>query len=335
MSAEAPVPVGNLVFHTPQTATQAQGSPFCQETTSHFVEIGGAGGFEDCQHLHISVLHSFCAYLQDTVEARRDQPIIICPEDASQTSVGMSCLLCGAYLLLCERKGLAHVLSAFESTLSRIAATSERNMRMTTSITDCWTALSHACALRWLGAANETTEPMLDVQRAAHYARPSNGHVHVLVPGKLLLFPTPASFPAGQEWGCSSSAPTVRAFSAGFLADLAADLGVSTFVCVGQTGGRDAATFAARGMDVHDLGLDPRRPALLLAVDRLIAISRASPGAVALFGCQGEALAELVGTLVAAYLMVEQGFCAAAATSWIGMLCPCLLRPPRLVGPVE
>ena len=100
---------------------------------------------------------------------------------------------------------------------------------------------------------------------------------------------------------------------------------------MGQTGGRDAAAFAVRGLNVHDLGLDPRQLALLRAVDRMIAVSRASPGAVALFGGAGGEQPEPVGTLVAAYLMLELGFCAASAAAWIRMLCPALVvaHPPR------
>jgi hypothetical protein len=93
----------------------------------------------------------------------------------------------------------------------------------------------------------------------------------------------------GQVWAqLSTSRPTARAFSAGFLADLLfdRDLGVSAVACVGQADGHDTAAFAAHGLDVHDLGLDPRRPAplctgspfsfrpALLHLDRLDAVSR-------------------------------------------------------------
>ena len=313
------LPVGVQVFFTPFTAAQAQDSPFCQTHAAHFVEVGGAHAIKDSQLLHISVIHHFCEYMQGTVDSHRDKSIVICPEDSCSQSVANACLLCGAYLLLCERRALQHVLTAFESTLSTMARC------RSDSVMDCWRALEHARALRWLGAADASSEPLYDVEMAAHYACPINGHVHVLVPGRLLLFPAPALLPAGQEWAqAPSSGSTARVFSAGFLADLLADLGVSSVACVGQTSGRDAAAFAARGLDVHDLGLDPRRPALLRAVDQLLTVSRASPGAVAVFGGDGEALPKPVRTLVAACLMVELGFSAGAASAWIRMLCPAL-----------
>ncbi len=81
---------------------------------------------------------------------------------------------------------------------------------------------------------------------------------------------------------------------------------------------------------MHDLALDARRPALLGAMDRLFAVSRAAPGAVALFvgrcGVGGEeALRECAGTLAVAWLMTDLGFCGGSAAAWVRMVCPGLL----------
>ena len=94
---------------------------------------------------------------------------------------------------------------------------------------------------------------------------------------------------------------------------------MSAVACLGRTGESDAAAMSARGLDVHDLGLDPERPALLGAMDRLLAVSRAAPGAVAVFGYSGDAAA---GTLAEAWLMAEHRFEAAAAAAWVRMVCP-------------
>ena len=316
-------PVGYNVSFTHEPSSRA--TQFCLSHATHFVEIGGAYSVKCVKQLQLSVVHAFCDYMQDTLDSHRGQRVVVCPEDSSQASVATACLLCGAYLLLCESREMTHVLNTFQYSFEWIDTVSEEGNDYSTSIIGSWRALDRARALHWLGYADDVSEPMLDVDMAVHYARPSNGNVHVLVPDKLLLFPAPASLPDGQEWAqASASRPTARVFSAGFLADLLLDLGVSAVACVGQADGRDAAAFAARGLDVHDLGIDPRRPALLRAVDRLVAVSRASPGAVALFGGDGDGLPEPVGTLVAAYLMVELGFCASAAAAWIRMLCPAL-----------
>ena len=116
-----------------------------------------------------------------------------------------------------------------------------------------------------------------------------------------------------------------RGFSAGFLADLLSALHVSAVGCLGATGASDAAAFCARGIDVHDLRLDPQQPARLSAMDRLRAVTRAGPGAVALFGGGGEGMAqEYVGTLATAWLVGEYGFGAGVAGAWVGMLYPAL-----------
>ena len=159
---------------------------------------------------------------------------------------------------------------------------------------------------------------------AAHYALPANGGLHIVVPDKLLLFPAPAPLPAGRSWADASTADGAprRRFGAAFLAELLAELGVSAVVCLGQTGRRDAAAFRRCGLDVHDLGLDPRRPALLGAMDRLLALARAAPGAVAVCGWGGDYEGqERLRALGAAWLMTECGFGSGAAEAWVGMAC--------------
>ena len=263
--------------------------------------------------------------MRDTIESRPNQPIVVCPADHATGTMSDACLLCGAFVLLCEDAGLDDVLSTFEEALQgRLAA-------RRAAIVDCWTALHRARALGWLGATdNDASEPALDVEMASHYALDCNGGVHVLVPGKLLLFPAPAPLPTDQAWADTSEPgrPTARRFSAAFLAALLADLGVSAAACLGRTCGSDAAAWRAGGLDVHDLALDARRPALLGAMDRLLAVSRAAPGATALFpghGGSGEELPECAGTLAAAWLMTDFGFGGGAAAAWVRMLCPGLL----------
>jgi hypothetical protein len=75
---------------------------------------------------------------------------------------------------------------------------------------------------------------------------------------------------------------------------------------------------------VLDLALDPRRPALLLAMDRLLAIARAAPGPTALYPGHGGAGAASVDTLACAWLMTAFGFGSGAAAAWVRMMCPAL-----------
>ena len=148
----------------------------------------------------------------------------------------------------------------------------------------------------------------------------------MLIPGKLLLAPSPAALPAGETWADVSDAgrPAERRFAAGLLADVLADLGTSAAAWLGRAGEGDAAAVAARGLDVHELGLDERQPALLAAMDRLLAVARAAPGAVAVFGGGGANGA--VAALAAAWLMTL-GFDGGAAEAWLRLVCPPLAGP--------
>ena len=99
-----------------------------------------------------------------------------------------------------------------------------------------------------------------------------------------LFSPSPASPPSGQAWADASRADERpgRRFSAGFLAELRADLGVAAAACLGRTGRRGAAACCRCGLDVHDLSLDRRRPGLLGAMGRPAAFAVACGG-----GCGG------------------------------------------------
>jgi hypothetical protein len=58
-------------------------------------------------------------------------------------------------------------------------------------------------------------------------------------------------------------------------------------------------------------------------MDRLLAVSRAAPGAVALCGGGGAAAGEdVVETMAAAWLMRECGFGEGAAGAWLRMVRP-------------
>ena len=66
-----------------------------------------------------------------------------------------------------------------------------------------------------------------------------------------------------------------------------ADLDVAAVACLGRADGGDAAALEACGLDVHELGQDARRPALLPALDRLLSLKRAAaPGAVTRYALQ-------------------------------------------------
>ncbi len=165
-----------------------------------------------------------------------------------------------------------------------------------------------------------------------HYASPINGDLHMIVPGKVICFPTPADLPDSQLWA-DSDVPadgTVRRFSATFLADLLADLGADVAVCL-HASAYDRAAFLARGIKAEDLATDPGSPHLLSALDRFLAVAAAAPGLVALqSGSDGPGR---LGALVLAYLTRRLGFDEGSAAAWVRMVHPALLATPASPSP--
>ena len=325
MQARSIFIVGKHLHATLLTQAQAIEESFCSNNPSHFVEIGGTTRIKgQTDSLDIAVIHAFCETIRNTLDLHPDRSIIVCPADRGCDSLSHVCQLCGAYLILCEGLDSNRILNVLAVMLSGCPEAHRSN------VVNCWAALHRARDLGWLSETNEDeSEAVLDVEMASHYALGCNGNVHVLVPGKLLLFPTPAALPDGQSWADTSEPEhsTARHFSAAFLSALLSDLDVSSVACLDRTDENDAAAFRACGLDVHDLALDPRRPALLPAMDHLLAVSRAAPGPTALCPgreCAGEKGAECVEALASAWLMTGFGFGSGAAAAWVRMMCPAL-----------
>ena len=308
------------------TAEQAMQERIDDAKPGHFIDV--CGSEESAEKIQLPIIMAFCDSINTECESHPDATIFVCPESKTSTALANACLLFGAYRILCQDVGMDQLVVEMKEALDEIEA-DHRHTRIQQQpstrhkiIMDSWVALHQARALNWLGARpSEVSEPLLDVEMATHYARPINGNIHILIPGKLILFPTPHQLPAGHDWADDSDG--ARNFSAGFLAELLEDLGVAAVACLGRVHDADAAAFRGCALDVHELGLDPRRPALLPAMDRLLAVSRAAPGAVALCGGGGGAAGEdVVETMAAAWLMRECGFGEGAAGAWLRMVRP-------------
>ena len=217
------------VRFTSCTALQAMGESCLTMKAAHFIDVGPS--LAGHLHLHFSVIHSFCNAVCLAIEANPDTPIVICPNDASASSLSNAILLYGAYLILCKGQTLDAVVDALRNSveagqhLVRFPRSCDR------SILDALSAIERALALDWLAPPNTAEEPALDIGKATHHAHPANGGLQTVVPDRLLFFPSPVSLPAGQAWADASPADASprRRFSAAFLSELLADLGVSAW----------------------------------------------------------------------------------------------------------
>jgi hypothetical protein len=340
MPKRSSLPLHRNLFFTTTAVRQAISDKTHTLNAAHFIGVGGSSD-SPC----LSLIHSFCEHVGAFATSHPSTPVVICPQDTSGSSLRNSCVLCGAYLLLHLEVDFDAVLDMFKDELAEMADNEQLSSADETSdIVDNWAALHRARQLQWLGTESSDYEPLLDVEMAAHYALAANGGIDVLVPGKLLHIPSPFILPDGCDWldeATPGRSPS-RRFSAAFLADLLSELGVSAAVCLAAAPDAAAGAFRARGLDAHDLRIDPRRPALLGALDRLLAISRAAPGPVAVFApaadggvddCGGDgdsgvggdrtaSAAESARTLAAAWLVRDFGFAGAAAAAWVRMASP-------------
>ena len=301
---------------------------FCSKQPVHFVEVGAACSEEEIKVLSLKLIFDFCEMMAAAQQEHQDKPIIVCPESLACSTTKNVVFLIGAFLMARCGNSADAVKDLFESVIPLSIMTSKEILPLTKCMDDGLKALQLATHLSWLQSDQDFDEDVFDIERSLHYANEANGNIHTLVPGKLLYFLSPHSLQAYHAWVdvCEASGRQTRQFSADYLADLLLDLDVSVVACLSECSSAHAAAFADHGLDVHDLRLDPRRPSMLRAMDRLLALARAAPGAVAVF-CGGDGGAEWpahVGTLAAAYLMSDFGFDAAAADAWLLMVCPLL-----------
>ena len=270
--------------------------------------------------IHLFIIHRFCDELSTALHEHREKMIVVCPEIQNTASLEVSSFLVGSYLVLMQ----GETAEAATNSVKNLACSV--NLEYSSDFIDGLKALAHARELSWLGP--DLDECTFDVEMSAHYAKPCNGNIHPLVPGRLLLFPAPEPLPRDQGWIDVPGMPAERRFSAHYLADLLAELDASVAVFLTECPPGDERALLARGLDVHGLRLDPHRPSTLRAMDLLLTLARAAaPGAVAVCAAGGPQLQELAGRLAAAFLVSDLGFDAAAAAAWLSMLCPALLPP--------
>ena len=144
------------------------------------------------------------------------------------------------------------------------------------------------------------------------------------MPGALIFFPTPAILHPDQDWidvdPCDGR--PARLFSPTYYAALFHDFGVSCVVCLGRTDPAVAAAFKARGIETEDLGMAADGSSLLRGLDRLLSLSRAAPGTLAVHSGEGFEWPGYTATLAKAFMMSRLGLDEGPAGAWLGMTCP-------------
>ena len=213
------------------------------------------------------------------------------------------------------------------------------------SVEDCWRAIHRATELGWASfdqPQRDDGQDVIDMDEYLHYDDTPNGAMHLVDPARLLLFREPADLPSGVAWEDEGGR---RHFGAEHYAGLFEDFGVRLVVRCGG-GSWDTDALRASGVAVEDLRVTAGGAGMLSAVDRFLTLARLVPGCIAVQCGGGELIESEEGDgqdesmeadagarlVVAAHLIRNRGFAAAAAVAWTHIAHPAAARPaPELV----
>ena len=251
--------------------------------------------------------------------------VVICTH-STHHALTAAALLLGGYLAVCEHLDAKAIADAFKLLSARFVPFCRglQHDGEGLAVHDCWAALHRAASKGWLDFSDDPADGSIDMLEHLHYASTANGRLHVVVPDKLLAFPSPCDLPAGCEWADEDGE---RRFSAGFYADILSDYDASLVVCCAGDLPYPAAALTERGLAVEVLAGDGGSRQLLAVGDRLLTLAGAAPGAMAVHGGGGWE----EGVLLAACLIRLHGFRAREALAWTRMTHPAgAVAEPRL-----
>lgn len=261
--------------------------------------------------LCLTTIQSFAIAMHEVESSATNHTVVVC-----HGSFDISVRLINSYLLLVKKQSLKHVLENTASFESRVGI----ELCIEAAF---FQALHHAKKHSWIDFKVREGELIADnLEEHIHYASPANGHIHIIVPGKLVIIPDSVAFPdpaqLWQDQPATDSAVPARLFSPRFYAELLRDLGMGVVVWLGPADEGSVVTMAACGLTCEDRLLPRRSRSLLRAHDRLLALRRAG-AAVALHCGAGDAGH---GRILALTQLVELGLPGPAAEAWLRLACP-------------
>jgi hypothetical protein len=259
-----------------------------------------------------------------------DCDFVIIPENCSAYEIDLALLWVGVYKILYRD----HSVEAYFSCEVASKVLRRSGISDIRELTSAQTALKYrlqaferAKAIGWFVNSDSRDEPILDIQEFAHYSDIANGAVHLAMPSALIFFPTPSILHPDQDWIDVEPLDDrpARLFSPTYYAALFHDFSVWCVVCLGRTDPAVLAAFKARGIETEDLGMAADGSSLLRGLDRLLSLSRAAPGTLAVHSGEGLEWPGYTATLAKAFMMSRLGFDEGSAGAWLGMTCPWML----------
>ena len=276
---------------------------------------------EESEAICFSTIGRFILRLDEELR-RFPSCIIFCRvENNSQSSLENAICKVGAYMILRLQWPLADVCDRFRwaPIIQERNDAKEDDLCHGITIIDCWAGIIKSMERGWVAYPDPSCGYMwgsIDLDEYEHNASPLNGGMHEVLPGKLLVLPSPEDLDGAAYR--DDAERLVRTFSPDFYADVLADYGVTAVVRLG--GPRcSAAAFADHGIACHDLNTGDDA-----AAAAFVRVAATEVGSVAVHGP-----AERAGALVGLHLASEYGFTEREALGWLQVMRPGLVAGRR------
>jgi hypothetical protein len=285
------------------------------------IDYGMPADTDEFNPPHLGAIYQFHRRVQEITTSSSGRTLAICVSNLKYVTNAV--LLLAGHLLFGSDDSVEDVFSRVDLLSSFIASiqgsTIEKGEK--TLLSDCLEAMYNAKSRGWVNFSIENIEEkeintFIDMDEYMHYDDSHNGKLHLVDPDRLLLLRPPCDLAEHRSW-MDPADGSRRVFSAAHYAHVLPDFDVKLLIRCGGADYDDQALRAA-GIEVEELVEDPAGS--LAAVDRLLTLVKLVPGRIALECGEGEgATARL---LVAAHLVKNKGFGAAAAVAWVRLVHP-------------
>eukprot|EP00292_Cryptomonas_paramecium_P011340 CAMPEP_0113699000 /NCGR_PEP_ID=MMETSP0038_2-20120614/23047_1 /TAXON_ID=2898 /ORGANISM="Cryptomonas paramecium" /LENGTH=309 /DNA_ID=CAMNT_0000622275 /DNA_START=141 /DNA_END=1066 /DNA_ORIENTATION=+ /assembly_acc=CAM_ASM_000170 len=280
-------------------------------------------------------VHLFTVFMRNKLRrAGASQGFVLCAQKGSSLHVTKCAFLLGAYMLIVRQVSIENILSSLNSIKEHLVNIPGCPYQDIITVQDYLQALHHMRSSQWisfdddLDKSNETT---LDIEEYNHYSSTANGSIHAIVPGRIMVMPSPKQLPDTAAW---VDVDGVRNFGAEFFADLlSSEFNASVVLRINDDDSLpeyDELAFDDHGVGFENLSLTSTRlhADLLRVTDRVLSLIRVAPGPVVLHA-GGSSVNPYLSIVLCTCLMRLFGMATSHAAAWLSMACPPLSGAPR------
>ena len=265
--------------------------------------------------LSLRSIHRLCGMVHQASERGPDRGVTVGPFRTAKDMTN-SALLVGAYLLLCQAVPLPTIVDM----LGPVSPLFEWYDDADCSVIDALCALEHAKKITWIDFdANNFLRadskelpniPKLDMEEFSRHADKTQGSIHIVVPGKVFVFPEISLNSA--EWTDNEK----RRFSSAVYAELLQDLGCNVVIKDWQSVLNETA-YEEKNIHIQDMDLR-QGTHLLGQCNSLLHFAKHPGSVVAMQKCSDS---DRTCTTLLVFLLIRQyAFPPGSSSAWLSMV---------------